>query len=495
MSKNYVGLIRVSSREQAEEGNSLDVQKERLLEYARRSGGRVVEMFSLSETATRFHERKVFRELLTYVRSNAAKLAGVLFFKVDRATRNMVDWGELKRLKIEFGIRTEFISQPADDTPAGDFLLDILASAASFQTAQQSKDVKDGLARRVQLGLFVGKAPYGYQNVRIESRGLVEVHAEHGPKIPRIFDLYAFHGKTLDTLGDALAAEGIAYTSRLPRFTRSKLHEILRDRAYIGEVEHKGKWYPGTHRPLVNRATWDRVQILLGEKVYRSHEHVFGGEFVRCGHCGRPVTGETVVKKTTGKAYIYYRCSRYTSDGHPRVRLTEAVLDRQMSAILGQLRIGDEGIRNWFEKVLRARVKQGQQDAQHRREELARQSRTITGQRDQLLNMRLCGEIEAESFAEKDRELRDRMAAIKLQSEVCDRNQDEHTATASKVFELSQSLVGKWVAAGYAAKRQILEILCLNLKLENGNLVPTMRKPFNVLAEGLFSNQSRGDRI
>ena len=50
------------------------------------------------------------------------------------------------------------------------------------------------------------------------------------------------------------------------------------------------------------------------------------------------------------------------------------------------------------------------------------------------------------------------------------------------------------LAADYAAKRRILEIVFLNCRLDGVNLVPTMRKPFDVLAEGLISKNSRDNK-
>ena len=76
-----------------------------------------------------------------------------------------------------------------------------------------------------------------------------------------------------------------------------------------------------------------------------------------------------------------------------------------------------------------------------------------------------------------------------------DRGHDETADIAIKVFELSQSLMDKWLTADYAAKRRILEIVCLNWRLDDVTLIPTMRKPFDILAEGLISQQSRGDWI
>jgi len=57
---------------------------------------------------------------------------------------------------------------------------------------------------------------------------------------------------------------------------------------------------------------------------------------------------------------------------------------------------------------------------------------------------------------------------------------------AVKVFELSQALAAKWLAADIAEKRLLLEIIGLNWTLDGVSLVPQMRKPFDLLAEGLL---------
>lgn len=76
-----------------------------------------------------------------------------------------------------------------------------------------------------------------------------------------------------------------------------------------------------------------------------------------------------------------------------------------------------------------------------------------------------------------------------------DRSHDENADIAVKAFELSQNLRAKWLTADFAVKRRILEIVCLNLRLDDVSLIPTIRKPFDVLAEGLVSRESRGDWI
>jgi site-specific DNA recombinase len=275
------------------------------------------------------------------------------------------------------------------------------------------------------------------------------------------------------------------------------LYKILTDRSYIGDVKYQGNWHPGIHEPLIDKPTWDRVQALLGGRVYRSHEMTYAGSLVICGHCGSPITGEVKVKSTKlgEREYTYYRCARYNKGDHPRVRLPESELDKQTLALFDRLRIENEENRNWLVRVLRARVQHVQKEARERLEALERDRKLVTLQQDRLLNLRLLDEIDAEIYNRKPVELRDREAELRLGMAARSRNRHEEADIAVQAFELSQRLREKWLRADNAAKRRILEIVCLNVRLDDATLVATMRKPFNVLAEGLLITESRGERI
>lgn len=495
--KQFVALARVSSREQEREGFSLEVQEDALRRFATQSRGEIVRFFRIAETASKSDERKAFRELIAYAKKHAAELDGLLFYKVDRAARNLFDYVELERLESEYQVPFISVSQPTDSNPAGRMMRRTLANMASFYTEQQSVDVKEGLARRVQEGWFIGRAPYGYRNIRKNGRGLIEVDPVTAANVKRCFHLYAYENLTLDGVIERMAQEGRPYRNSASKFLRGSLHAILRDRAYIGEIEHRGQWYPGKHETIIDRATFDRVQVLLGGHVYRSHEMTYSGDVIQCGHCGHPITGERKYKQTRQgeRAYTYYRCTYYNVAGHPRTRVTEADIDRQVLEVFQRIRIDDDEIREWFETVLRSQTRDAQQESIAQRAELQRQESLLVNQEDRLLNLRLSDDIDQETFARKQTELRDRLASIKLQLDVLDRSHDEMTDLAAKVFELSQTLCDKWVSADYATKRRILEIVFLNCRLDDVTLVPEIRKPFDALAEGLISRNSRGDRI
>ncbi len=157
-------------------------------------------------------------------------------YKIDRAARNLYDYVELERLESDHQIQLIAVSQPTENTPAGRMQRRMLASMATFSTEQQSLDVKDGLAKRAQSGLFVGMAPYGYANNRVNGRGIIEINPAAAEIVQLIFKLYAFERHTLDMICRRLKNDGFAYLPQKPACTRSRVHHILRDRNYIGDL-------------------------------------------------------------------------------------------------------------------------------------------------------------------------------------------------------------------------------------------------------------------
>ena len=492
--KQFVALARVSSREQEREGFSLEVQEDALKRYAEQHDGTVVKLFKIAETASKRNERKTFKEMIAYAKRHCTELDGLLFYKVDRAARNLFDYVELERLESEYNVPFISISQQTDNNPAGRMMRRTLANMASFFTEQMAVDISQGINRRVQEGFFPGKAPYGFRNVRANGRRVIEFDPVAAANVRRMFHLYAYENHTLEGVVKRFADDGIEYRPSTPKWSRTSVHNMLTDRAYIGEVRYRGGWYPGKHEVIIDRATWDRVQALLGNNQQTSHTMTYAGDLIECGHCGHKITGELKVKRTKAgpKEYLYYRCTKYNKPDHPRTRVTEAELDRQVLAVFDKMRIEDDGVREWFRAVLASKTRDAQSDARAQRAELQRQETLIAAQQDRLLNLRIDDQIDDQTFNRKQTESRDRLAAIKLQADVLDRTRDENAELASRVFELSQTLRQKWLTADYAEKRKILEIVWLNCRLVDATLVPAIRKPFDVLVEGLVSKKSGG---
>lgn len=485
--RKYIAWARVSSARQASEGWSLEYQQERLRDYAERNGGEIVKMYVVTETASKQQERKVFREMLAYAKLNRGKIDGLLVMKIDRAARNMHDFLALEKLEEDYGVRLISVTQPTENTPSGRMMRRTFATFATFFTEQLSVDIKAAYKRRVQAGLFGTQTPYGYKHVRGDDGKSVAVVVDwKAANVRRIFELYAYHNHTLDSLAAAVKSEGMTYTEAQPYFVRSKLYEILTNRAYIGEVQHLGVWYPGIHQPIVDRETFDRVQHLLGRRMYRSHEMLYAGGLIKCGHCGRPISGEAKTKITTRGEhhYTYYRCAGYNAEGHPRIRLREQELDEQVLAMFDRMRVDDE-LKSLIADTIRAMAESEQGVLRENRHRISAELTRVRNQKDQLLNLRLAGDVDQETYGKKMLELRDRETHLQVELDKAGRDQSEEAELTIKTFELSQNLREKWVTSDREAKRRLLEIVCLNFTLSDVSLVPTMREPFDVLAEGL----------
>jgi Recombinase len=71
------------------------------------------------------------------------------------------------------------------------------------------------------------------------------------------------------------------YNGGIP-FTYGPLAYFLKNRVYLGEVHHGGKWFKGEHEPIMDRATFERVQGLL-----KSNSQGARSNDPRAGHCYR----------------------------------------------------------------------------------------------------------------------------------------------------------------------------------------------------------------
>src|SRR3982751_14131 len=100
----------------------------------RRRAGGIVQFFRIAETASKSEERKSFKQLIVYAKKHAIELDGLLFYKVDRAARNLYDYVELERLESEYGVPFISVSQPTENNPAGRMMRRTLANMARFFT-------------------------------------------------------------------------------------------------------------------------------------------------------------------------------------------------------------------------------------------------------------------------------------------------------------------------------------------------------------------------
>ena len=477
---------RVSGREQEREGFSLDVQIDAFKEFGRRENAVIDPIFRIAETATRTDERKEFKKMIRFAKQHAHVYDGILFYKIDRAARNLKDFVDLEELESEWGLPFIAITQPVQNTPTGRMMRRTLANMASFQTEQQSLDVREGIARRVTEGWFPSNPPFGYCTVRRDKRSYVVTDLKNSPKVKRIFDLRAFERLLLDEIVERLFEEGLFYSDSKPKFSKTKVSDILHDKSYLGFIWFREKWFSGKHEPIVDQATWDLVRISLDEQCHRSHDLVYASQLIRCGHCGHVITGEEKLKPTKNgiKPYIYYRCSRYRTPGHPKVRLTESDLDAQLQGMLAPLRLSSDDIVGWVETVARSILETRCADECVRLSETKRLLTMIASQRDELLNLRLSGGIPEDTYVRKQLEFDEREAILKQQNARHGQIQEQIERISEAAGQVFQILSTNWLTMERRARQHVLASLFGGFTLKDRTLIPGDRTPLELFLAG-----------
>jgi site-specific DNA recombinase len=154
----------------------------------------------------------------------------------------------------------------------GRLTLNILLSFAQFERELASERVKDKIAASRRKGKWTGgTVPLGYN---AEDKKLV-INKSEAETVRTIFRLYLelkSFGKLVAELDrrkivtkqrDTKVAK---YKGGIP-FTYGPLSYLLRNRAYVGEIHHGGKWFKGEHQPILELEVFQRVQALLKTNV------------------------------------------------------------------------------------------------------------------------------------------------------------------------------------------------------------------------------------
>lgn len=173
-------------------------------------------------------------------------------------------------------------------------------------------------------------------------------------------------------------------------------------------------------------------------------------------------------------------------------------MDRQVLALFERLRVKDREVREWIIAALRDLCTVNEERDRAALGKLKTQLTRISEREHRLARMMLDERLSPEQYDDLQAELRVEKQAILQGIEAAGRDRSESVDLVADTFELTQHLAEKWDAAGVPERRQILQILALNWTLEGRTLLPSLRMPFDLLADGLLAAAAadgRGDWI
>jgi site-specific DNA recombinase len=468
---------RVSSKEQREEGYSMEAQVRLLRDYAVKQGFVITKEFIDVESASK-SGRTGFNAMLAHLRKHPACRV-ILVEKTDRLYRNLKDYATLD--VKEWGLTIHLVKEgeilSPDSKSSQQFVHGIKVLMARNYSLNLGEETIKGMTEKARAGIYPSYAPVGYRNVDgTNGKRTIVPDPDTAPVITDIFERFAAGAHSVKSLVKEINSEGVQLRGR--SLQSSVVHQILRKRLYMGDFDWDGTTYPGTHEPLVSREVWQRVQELLDARAENrtrkvKHDFAYTG-LVRCGHCGCLLVGELKKRK-----YLYYHCTRNRGKC-PEPYTRQETLSREFANLLQELVI-PPAILEWLsdtvlesDRTERAAREQAIKRLRLRYEQIAKRIETM------YLD-KLDGRITQEFF--------DRQSAVwrRDQDRILGQIQEIHKSTAAPVEEAIDMLRLTSLASELflqqpaVEQRRLLQTVVEKAAWKDGKLQMALFEPFEIL--------------
>ena len=379
-----IAHCRVSSKRQAIEGESLEVQEKQASDLARYRGWDLAEVFSESFSG-RKNNRQTFNDVLAYIDANPGVISYYIFKSIDRFTRGGTElYDPMKRELSKRGVQMVDIMgmiQPTINTledvgfeydwsrtSPSEITEAVVATTSKGEiTTIQTRMIGQEI-RLTQQGYKVRWAQDGFQNAKMydelgKKRTIMVPDPSRADFLRAMFELRADGQLTDEEIVDRV--NGMGYRSRIfKRWNKEhtkqigstggaplivkRLQEIVQRPIYAGFILEKwtrGKPIKARFDGLVSLDIFNRANR---GKVFIQHEpdDTYTVQYdyhpervvlkrtkynpmfpyknvVMCPTCGYPLLGSASRNKN-GHRFGYYHCSR----GHKYVSFNKAVLDK-----------------------------------------------------------------------------------------------------------------------------------------------------------------------
>ena len=476
-------FCRVSSLEQTK-GGSQQTQQRLGLEYAAQKGLTVTKIFQVAETASKRARRLQWDAFMAYVR--AAPDHHVLISAVDRALRNYHDLPEVQDLQRRYGKTVHFFLEglilDGTQRSTSDLRLGIQAAVAVWYAGELSEKVGRGMESKARRGEWPTRAPYGYRNDRLTRR--IVPDPVQAPWVRRVLELSAQGLHSLDRIVAAVTAEGCRHLGR--QLHRNMVERMIRNPLYAGKVEWprgSGRYYPGTHEPLVSWEIHAAAVAGLERKDrprYCKHDYLLAG-LARCA-CGRAV----VVEEKKGGRFRYARCTGTRGHVCPEARhIPAGILESQLSAALAALHVTEAEAAAVLEE-LAADAGVAQSDTEQQLALLKRDLKRVEQRLARAYEDKVDGSITESFWAERSAAWgRERVRLEESIRRLETAGPSSVLPTVRQLLELAKNIVPLYESASVAQKRQILNIVCSNWILVGEKLDFSYVEPFAPLAEAV----------
>ncbi len=323
---------RVSTTKQADKDLSIPDQLKQMRDWCKRQGcGVAVEYVEPGASATD-DRRPVFQQMIAEATREPAPFEAIVVHSLSRFFRDSLEFALYERDLDKAGVKVISITQQISNDSTGNMARRIFNLFDEYQSKENGKHTLRAMQENARQGYFNGaRPPFGYRTVETGAQGnkgkkkRLEIDPVEAKMVRQVFDLYldGYHGQ--DMGGKAIAAflNARGLLMRRQCWTRTRVHEVLSNRTYMGEfifnkrdkaarLKPESEWIVVKVPAIIEEGSYRRAHARLRARApavvppRQVNSPTLLTGMLKCGHCG---AGMTLVTGKGGK-YRYYKCQR-----------------------------------------------------------------------------------------------------------------------------------------------------------------------------------------
>lgn len=383
--------IRVSSAQQAQEGDSVPAQREALRKYIQEHDNLVFagEYCDDGVSGTR-SDRDELTRLLGDVKKKKVDI--ILVTKLDRLYRSIKHYLNMMDTLDKYGVGWVAIWEKIYDTttPQGRLIVNQMMSIAQFEAEQTGQRLRQVQAYKLtQKEVISGSVPVGF---RIQDKHLV--HDDNAPLARLAFETYSRTGTLNQTMREMCVYS--CFPSTKPAFKR-----MLSNTLYVGtHPSGVADYCP----PIVSEELFNDVQrkLSMNLKSNSTQVYLFSG-LIRCKECGCAF-GANTRRRMRGKGLKIihqYRCAKHYNQKPPLCDNAKVILETALERYLI-----DNLVQLTKDAIYRYEVEQAPVKAK------AKQSAGLKRKLNRLKEAYLNGVIELEEYKQDKANIEEQLKAL-----------------------------------------------------------------------------------
>lgn len=195
------------------------------------------------------------------------------------------------------------------------------------------KNATNTISKLIKNKEWIGRAPFGYENVRtLKTKDIIPCE-KNAPIVKFIFESYATTTISISMIRKLIIDK---YNVKL---SKSYINNLLKNPFYYGVMIIKSKEYPHKYKPLITKETFDMCQKYNKNKSKKKKTEfsIYRG-LIKCKICGCSLSPDLKKNK-----YVYYSCT-LGKIKHTRKYINEKSITKQISDYIKNIEISDEVI-------------------------------------------------------------------------------------------------------------------------------------------------------